>query len=233
MRKPLSILLTAPALAVFAIVPTMGMATSGSDITCRATTAEYTKGAGSMGAGDWRNVSRYSTHHTYAKRSVARRCSVAPIVTPIVTPIVIPIVIPIVTPIVIHIVTPIVTPTPTSGVAPGASAPAFTVFLIKPGGLTAMRSRLRVPGSGKVIQSARSTGSNSIRVCTATKTAFALTTMIMRCNFTRAALTALGQRSLRVRVTTTFTPTQGTAQVRTNSITLKARARPHRVAVTG
>ncbi len=189
-----------------------------------------------MGAGDWRDVSRYSTHHTYAKRSVARTCRVA-------APIVIPIVIPIVTPNVTPIVTPIVTPnvtinvttnvTTTSGVAPVASAPAFTVFLIKPGGLTAMRSRVRVPGSGKVIQSARSTGSNSIRVCTATKTVFASTTTIMRCNFTRAALTALGQRSLRVRVTTTFTPTQGTAQVRTNSITLKARARPHRVAVTG
>ncbi len=90
-------------------------------------------------------------------------------------------------------------------------------------GRTALRSRVTLPGPGVLSQRARSTGSKRVRVCATKKTVSRASTVWVVCPLTRAAKRALLQRSLRVRVITTFTPTGGVAQVRTKIIRLGAR----------
>ncbi len=116
--------------------------------------------------------------------------------------------------------------TATFGVAPAPAksevAAAFKVLSVK-AGRTALRSRVTLRGPGVLSQKARSTGSKRVRVCVARKKVSRASTVWLLCPLTRATKRALLNRSLRVRVVTTFTPTGGVAQVHTKIIRLGAR----------
>ncbi len=95
-------------------------------------------------------------------------------------------------------------------------------------GASALVSSVRVPGSGKLTQrvTRSSTAAAVLTVCKASGKATKAGWVKLTCKLSAATRAALRQRSLRVSVKTTFTPTGGLAASKTQAVTLKSQRPP-------
>ncbi len=95
-------------------------------------------------------------------------------------------------------------------------------------GASALSSTVRVPGPGTITQRV-TRSSNLAAVLTVCKTSGKATKagwVKLTCKLSKATRTALRQRSLRVSVKTTFTPTGGLPASKTQAVTLKSQRPP-------
>ncbi len=95
-------------------------------------------------------------------------------------------------------------------------------------GASALASRVHVPGPGTITQRV-TRSSNLAAVLTVCKTSGKATKagwVKLTCKLSKATRTALRQRSLRVSVKTTFTPTGGLPASKTQAVTLKSQRPP-------
>ncbi len=95
-------------------------------------------------------------------------------------------------------------------------------------GASSLSSSVRVPGPGTITQRV-TRSSNLAAVLTVCKTSGKATKagwVKLTCKLSAATRTALRQRSLRVRVKTTFTPTGGLPASKTQAVTLKSQRPP-------
>ncbi len=95
-------------------------------------------------------------------------------------------------------------------------------------GASSLVSTVRVPGPGTLTQrvTRSSTAAAVLTVCKASAKATKAGTVKLTCKLSAATRTALRQRSLRVRVKTTFTPTGGLPASKTQAVTLKSQRPP-------
>ena len=87
----------------------------------------------------------------------------------------------------------------------------------------AVSSRVQVSGGGTIVQrGAGGSGKSRVR-CRASKVVGAATTSTLRCRLGSKARKSLRKRSLKLTLTTTYTPTGGTAVTNTRKLTIKRK----------
>ncbi len=103
----------------------------------------------------------------------------------------------------------------------------FPTPKVKAGG-SALSSSVRVPGRGTITQrvTRSSTAAAVLTVCKTSGKATKAGWVKLTCKLSKATRAALRQRSLRVRVKTTFTPTGGLPASKTQAVTLKSQRPP-------
>ncbi len=103
----------------------------------------------------------------------------------------------------------------------------FPTPKVKAGG-SALSSSVRVPGPGKLTQrvTRSSTVAAVLTVCKTSAKATKAGWVKLTCKLSKATRAALRQRSLRVSVKTTFTPTGGLPASKTQAVTLKSQRPP-------
>jgi hypothetical protein len=87
-----------------------------------------------------------------------------------------------------------------------------------------LTTRVRVPGAGKIVQTATTKkGAKVTRRCRAAKTAAGAATYTLKCKIGKAGRTALRRAKMTLTVTTTFTPTGGVKASKTQTVKLVRR----------
>lgn len=107
----------------------------------------------------------------------------------------------------------------------GSSSPPSNTFTVQVTSAksTAITSSVTVPGAGQITQSATRAGNKP--VCSSSKSAGAAGAQTLTCTVNAATKALLRKGTVKVTLKTTFTPTGGSANTKTNTVTLPKSSR--------